>query len=150
MADSLTAIYFEPHQCPSHQSILLIQGPIHEIFTKKYWELSELKNDLFLSRPFWIFFFKTKKKKFCFIPMKISQSYFTSKNGSKCWWLLWFPAKNHSTQTFQPPVDLAYRIYSYSFCGNYVVVRQSEVWSCGYVCWWRCSWIFTWNCKHRF
>ena len=35
MSDSLTAIKVEPHQCPSHQSILLIQGPIHEIFTKK-------------------------------------------------------------------------------------------------------------------
>ena len=28
-----------PHQCPSHQSILLIQGPIHEIFAKKFREL---------------------------------------------------------------------------------------------------------------
>ena len=26
MSDSLTAIYVEPHQCPSHQSILLTQG----------------------------------------------------------------------------------------------------------------------------
>ena len=31
MLDSLTTIYVEPHQCPSHQSILLTQGPIHEI-----------------------------------------------------------------------------------------------------------------------
>ena len=30
-SDSLTTIYIEPHQCPSHQSILLTQGPIHEI-----------------------------------------------------------------------------------------------------------------------
>ena len=49
-------------QCPSHQSILLTQEPIHEIFTKKYWELAELENDLFFRRPFWIFFFKKKKK----------------------------------------------------------------------------------------
>ena len=27
-------------------SILLTLGPIHEIFTKKYWELAELENDL--------------------------------------------------------------------------------------------------------
>ena len=39
----------------SHQSILLIQGPIHEIFTKKYWALAILKNSVFLTRPFWFF-----------------------------------------------------------------------------------------------
>jgi hypothetical protein len=27
-------IYIEPHQCPSHQSILLTQGPIHEILAE--------------------------------------------------------------------------------------------------------------------
>ena len=57
--------------------ILLTQGPIHEIFTKKFWELAILKNALFLSRPFWIFF--------CFFPMKISQSLLVSKDGSKFW-----------------------------------------------------------------
>ena len=31
MSDSLTAIQVVPNQCPSHQSILLTQGPIHEI-----------------------------------------------------------------------------------------------------------------------
>ena len=47
------------HQCPSQQSILLTQGPIHEIFEKKYRKLAKLENDLFfLSRLFWIFFFK--------------------------------------------------------------------------------------------
>ena len=35
MSDSFMAMV-EPDQCPLHQSILLIQGPIHEIFTKKY------------------------------------------------------------------------------------------------------------------
>jgi hypothetical protein len=34
MSDSLMTIEVEPHQCPSHQSILHIQGPISEIFTK--------------------------------------------------------------------------------------------------------------------
>ena len=28
LSDSLTAIYVELHQCPSHHSILLTQGPI--------------------------------------------------------------------------------------------------------------------------
>ena len=34
MSDSLTTIEVEPHQCPLHQSTLLAQGAIHEIFTK--------------------------------------------------------------------------------------------------------------------
>ena len=63
MSDSLMAIYVELHRCPSHHSILLTQGPIWEIFAKKFWELAILKNELFLSRPFWIFFSKKKKKK---------------------------------------------------------------------------------------
>ena len=41
MSDSLTATKVETNQCPSHQSILLTQGPIHEIFMKKYWELTK-------------------------------------------------------------------------------------------------------------
>ena len=36
MLDSLTTIYVKQHQCPWHQPILLTQGPIHEIFMKKY------------------------------------------------------------------------------------------------------------------
>jgi hypothetical protein len=59
---SLTAIYVELHQCPSHHSILPTQGPIWEIFAKKFWELAILKNELFLRRPFLIFFSKKKKK----------------------------------------------------------------------------------------
>ena len=45
------------------------------------------------------FFFK-KNKFFCFIPMKTSQSLLVSKDGSKFWWLPWFPAKNHSSKHF--------------------------------------------------
>ena len=61
-----------------------------------------LKNDLFLSWPFSIFF--SKKEFFCLIFMKTSQSLLVSKDGSKFWCLSWFPAKNHSPQTFQPGV----------------------------------------------
>jgi hypothetical protein len=32
--DSLTTIQVKPHQCPLHQLILLIQGPIPKIFAK--------------------------------------------------------------------------------------------------------------------
>ena len=33
----------------------LTQEPIHKNFMKKYWELAELENEVFLRRPFWIF-----------------------------------------------------------------------------------------------
>ena len=78
MSDSLTTILVKPRQCPSHQSILLTKGPIYEIFTKKYWELAELENELFFSRPFWIFFFK-KKKKFASFPIKHVKVYWLAK-----------------------------------------------------------------------
>ena len=47
-------------QCLLHQSILITQGPIHEIFTKIFWELAILKTSVFLSRPIWNFCFKKK------------------------------------------------------------------------------------------
>ena len=52
ISDSLTAIQVEPNQCPSHQSILLTQGPIQEIFVKKFRELAILKKQLFFWLPF--------------------------------------------------------------------------------------------------
>ena len=74
LSDSLTAIYVELLQYLSHHSILLTQGSIWEIFVKKFWELAILKNELFLSRPFWIFFSK-KKKKIASFPWKSAQIY---------------------------------------------------------------------------
>ena len=55
-------------------TILLTQGTIHEIFTKTYWELTELKNDLFLSRHF-EFFFAKKKIFFASSPWKLVPNY---------------------------------------------------------------------------
>ena len=49
---SLTAIWVEQNQCPLHQSILLTQGPIHEILAEIAQLLAMLKNSVFLSRPF--------------------------------------------------------------------------------------------------
>jgi hypothetical protein len=46
-----------------HQSILLTQGSIHEIFTKCFWELAILKNSVFLVGHFGFFF----SKKYCFL-----------------------------------------------------------------------------------
>ena len=49
-------------------------------------------------------------REYCFLPVlgvtsdsliNISQSFFVNKDGLKFWWLPWFPAKNHSPQTFQ-------------------------------------------------
>ena len=53
--DSLTAIKDEPHKCHSHFSILLIQGPIHKIFTKNIENWWLLKTSFFESA---IFFFQ--------------------------------------------------------------------------------------------
>jgi len=49
---SLRAIWVEQNQCPLHQSILLTQGPIHEILAEIAQLLAMLKNSVFLSRPF--------------------------------------------------------------------------------------------------
>ena len=52
MSDSLTTMQVEIHKCPLHQSILLTQGPIHEIFTIFFLRIGD-----FEKRPFWIFFY---------------------------------------------------------------------------------------------
>ena len=57
-------IWVEPHQWPSHQSILHIQGPIPEIFTKKYWELAKPWKWLLFSFLFFSFWLLGFSKKF--------------------------------------------------------------------------------------
>ena len=64
------------HSCPSHHLILMTQGPIPLNFAKKYWELMVLRKGSF----------------FLLNPMKSSQRFLGSKDGSKFWWLPWFPA----------------------------------------------------------
>ena len=61
-------LWKSPHQCPLYQSILLTQGPIHEIFMKKYWELTKPWKWLlfsFLVFGFWLLGW-SKKIFFCF------------------------------------------------------------------------------------
>ena len=54
MSDSLTATKVKTNQCPSHQSILLTQGPIHEIFMKNIENWPKMKRDTRQkSSPFW-------------------------------------------------------------------------------------------------
>ena len=81
-SDNLTTIKVEPHYCSLHQ--ICIQGPIPKVFTKTFWELAELKISVFLSQPFDCFFF-------CFKSIQINYSLWDTKDGKKCWWLLWFP-----------------------------------------------------------
>ena len=72
MSASLTAKWVEQNQCPLHQSILLTQGPIHEIFMKKYWELTKPWKWLlfsFLVFGFWLLGW-SKKLFFCFFVCK--------------------------------------------------------------------------------
>ena len=89
---------FMTHHCSLHQSILTSQGPIHEILTKRILRIGDFEKLSFSESAILDFF--SKDILFCFILMKISQIYLAIKGGSKFWWLLWFPAKNHSTQTF--------------------------------------------------
>ena len=71
MLDSLAAIQVESHQCPSHQSILLTQGPILEIFIKNIENWPSWKMTLFCVSYFE--FFISKKK--CFKSMKTSSPF---------------------------------------------------------------------------
>ena len=60
-------------------------------------------------RTFDRFSWKSSKKIFfCFIPMKISQSFLCSQDGSKFLWLPWFPDKNNPPQTFLGECSLTY------------------------------------------
>ena len=90
MSDSLMTIYVELDQCPSHHAILLTQGRICEIFTKKFWELAILKNGHFWKTAI-LDFFSKKKFFFCFILMKISPNLHGRMDGLKFWCFLWFP-----------------------------------------------------------
>ena len=68
---------------------------------KKYWELAELENEVFWVCHFDFFFFFKKEFFFCFLPMKIGQSFLGIKDGSKFWWLPWSkitPSKHFSRQ----------------------------------------------------
>ena len=48
---------------------------------KIFWELVILKNVVFLSRPFWIFFFRKKKIFFAFFPWKQVKVYWLARMG---------------------------------------------------------------------
>jgi hypothetical protein len=66
-------IYIEPHQCPSHQSILLTQGPIHEILAEIAQLLVVVEKLSFFESAILKKILQKKSVFFCFIPMKVSQ-----------------------------------------------------------------------------
>ena len=52
---SLTAIWIEQNQCPLHQSILLIQGPICKNFREKMLRIGDFENLSFFESAILIF-----------------------------------------------------------------------------------------------
>ena len=130
MSDSLTTIYIEPDQCPSHHAILLTQGQICEIFMKKFWELAILKNGHFWKTAILDFFFK-KKIFFCFILMKISPNLYGRMHGLKFWCFPWFPENSflcvilrytvyvHYVNSSVPKFDMIH-----SFCYQFLPTPQ--------------------------
>ena len=86
--ENLTTIWIELHSWPTHEFLLLDQGPFPEILVKKCSELVDLKNCLFLKQQN----FK-KLKFFCPIPAQLSHKFLDSMNLIQFLWLCWFPAK---------------------------------------------------------
>ena len=98
----------EPDQCLSHQTILLIKGPISEIFKIFFWELAFWKSQFFFS----------KKNCFCF--MKISPTLHGRLDGLKFWLFPWFPENSLLC------VILCYTVY-YTVFSHYEVRSQHAV-----------------------
>ena len=71
ISDSLTAISVEQNQCPSHQSILLTQGPIHEILMKIAQLLEVVEKLSFFESAILNFFFRKKNFFFASIFFKL-------------------------------------------------------------------------------
>jgi hypothetical protein len=55
-SDSLSAIQVEPHQCPSHQSILLTQETIHKNFTNFFCQIGNFEKLSFFESAILKFF----------------------------------------------------------------------------------------------
>ena len=96
LSDSLTAI-FEPHQCPSHQSILLIQGPIHAIlwFPPSFLAVNHhnIKNWVpsILTHNLWLIFMGLRRTTWRpyrlshIDALRINQSYYPKDQSVKFW-----------------------------------------------------------------
>ena len=81
------------------------------LFTKKFWELAILKNGHFWKTAI-LDFFSKKKKKICFIPMKISPNLYGRIDGSKFWYFPWFPENSLLC------VILRYTVYTVTKCSS--------------------------------
>ena len=82
-----------------------------------FWELAILKNSVFSSWPYWIFF-QRKRWFFCYFPVKISPNLYGRMNGLKFWCFLWFPENSLLC------VKLRYTVY---MCDN--VSWTFQIWS---------------------
>ena len=80
MSDSLTTIKVEPHQCPSHQSFLLTQGPIHEIFSKIS-RIGDFEKHCFFESAILNLFFEFIYLFFAFFPWKQVKVYWLARMG---------------------------------------------------------------------
>ena len=80
---------------------VMIKISAHPCYPKNFYWFSWCwsKKNVFLSRPFWNFF--TKNFFFCFIPMKISQSFLGSKHGSILMIILVSNPKQHQRKDMQ-------------------------------------------------
>ena len=88
-SDSLTTIYVEPHQCPSHQFLLFTQS------------LKCLRKNIENWRFWKTQFFRVSQFGFFLLHPHENQSKFQgSKDESKFWWLPWFLAVFDPGQTF--------------------------------------------------
>ena len=95
---------------------------------KFWWELLSFCR-CWKTQFFWVGhfdFFFIKKFFFCLIPMKTRQSLLVSKDGSKFWWLPWFPAQNHQDKIFLSWVYQENMLLSGNFRGAFL--RQHLLW----------------------
>ena len=86
-------------------------------------ELVILKNSVFLSRPFWIFF--------CLIPMKISHKLCDRMDGTQIWCFSWFPANSLLFVIFRYTVYMYYvhtTTYFWGLVHTYLFVPIKVSW----------------------
>jgi hypothetical protein len=99
----------------THQLILLTQEQSMEFLKKN------IESSVFFELSSFDFFFQ---KKMCFITMKMSHSFLSSKDGSKSWWLPWCPAQTNSCLNICNTVYVFFIPRTRSIAG-YVVKQQT-------------------------
>ena len=121
-----------------HLSISVL---IHLTCCKGYF--FEIGCAIFLHKLKWIVL---SVHKLSLILTKTHQSLLVSKEFSKFWWLLWFPAKNHPPQTFLSPVYGLTKVFTIVFAkllSNWIIDNSAGniqlITECHAHIWWRQS-----------